>query len=83
MNKTTKLNDGQTHRILFTNGKLYLDGIQLAGDGISPAKDIIFEFKVGLEKQEEIPRVEQIEDTSVLKINVHDSVNSKDIGPGQ
>lgn len=69
-----KLNDGLVHKILFSRGKLYLDGIQIAGDGIIPDKDICFE----LQTSGELPK-----DPSILEINVHDTVAGKDIGPGQ
>lgn len=72
------------HKILFSKGKLYLDGKLIAGEGIIPEKDVTFEFvimpKTEEKKEEEKPPTS---DPSVLQINVKDSVNSKDIGPGQ
>lgn len=73
-----KLNDGQIHRILFSGGKLYLDGVQIAGEGISPQKDIVFEFNTNL-----VPESSPKEDPSVLEVNVHDTVMGKAVGPGQ
>ncbi len=81
MNKTKKLADGQTHKILFSNGKLYLDGVQLAGEGISPPKDVMFEFKVNTEPEDE--PVEQLKNPEFLEINVAEDMNMRDVGPGQ
>lgn len=64
------------HKILFTCGKLYLDDIQIAGEGILPQKDVCFEFTVG--KNEEAQK-----DPSILEINVVDKMAFKDVGPGQ
>lgn len=63
------------HKILFTKGKLYLDEVQIAGDGILPEKDVCFEFNV---EKEEV-----IKDPSILEINVVDKMAFKDVGPGQ
>jgi hypothetical protein len=76
-----KLTNG-SHKILFSKGKLYLDGIQIAGDGITPDKEIVFDFQVN--KPEEIEKKEIISrDPSVLEVNVYDSVIGKAVGPGQ
>jgi len=78
------LNDGEIHKLFFSRGKLYLDGTQIGGEGISPEKDIAIEFKTNL-----IPAVTSkpnnlsTKDPSVLEINVKDSVSGGDIGPGQ
>lgn len=78
-----KLNDGQTHKILFSNGKLFLDGVQIAGEGMTPAKDVLFEFQVlnpiQQVKKEELPP----KDPSVLEVNVFDAVPVRGVGPGQ
>lgn len=66
------------HKVLFSQGKLYLDGVQIAGDGIFPPKDVVFEFH-SEKKEEPVP----IEDPSVLSVNVHDSVSATALGPGQ
>lgn len=63
------------HKILFSLGKLYLDDVQIGGEGISPSKDIIFEF--------EINKPDMNKDPSILEINVVDSIRPKDLGPGQ
>lgn len=78
-----KLNDGQTHVILFSCGKLYLDGTQIAGEGIEPQKDVRFEFKVNTESNKEEPVSESGESPEILSINVHDQVMGKGVGPGQ
>ena len=70
------------HKILFSRGKLYFDGTLIAGEGVTPEKDVLFEFAVKGEivrNQIEIPK----KDPSILEINVVDEVRSKDIGPGQ
>lgn len=64
------------HKILFTCGKLYLDDVQIAGEGILPQKDVCVEFNV--EKKEEVQK-----DPSILEINVVDKMAFKDVGPGQ
>lgn len=74
--------ENNKYRILFSRGRLFLNDVQIAGIGITPEKDVLFEFAVKGEivrNQVEIPQ----ENPPVLKINVVDSVNSKDIGPGQ
>ena len=73
------LNDGKTHKVVFSRGKLYLDGVQIGGDDIAPGKDIAFDFKTNVR---EVERVKE-KDPSLLEINVHDSVANKDVGPGQ
>jgi len=75
-----KLTNG-SHKILFSRGKLYLDGIQIAGDGIFPDKEVAFEFQVN--KPEEVIKEASFKDPSILEVNVHDSVSGKDLGPGQ
>jgi len=77
-----KITNGK-HRILFSKGKLYLDGIQIAGEGILPEKNVAFEFQVN--KPEESPETSQKveKDPSVLEINVHESMALQSIGPGQ
>lgn len=70
------------HKILFSRGKLYFDGTLIAGEGVTPEKDVLFEFAVKGEivrNQIEIPK----KDPSILEINVVDEVKSKDVGPGQ
>ena len=70
------------HKILFSKGRLYLNGVQIAGEGITPEKDVLFEFVVKGEivrNQMEIPK----KDPSILEVNVVDEVRSKDVGPGQ
>lgn len=67
------------HKILFSQGKLYLDGVQIAGEGIYPPKDVVFEFHT--EKKEDPIPVQ--EDPSILSVNVHDSINATALGPGQ
>lgn len=73
-----KLNDGETHKILFSCGKLYLDGKQIAGRGIHPSKDIMFEFKVSIEEKEG-DTTTQTQNTSMLDISTHDSIDMGDI----
>lgn len=76
-----KLENG-SHKILFSKGKLYLDGNQIAGEGILPDKEVTFDFQVN--KPEEIEDEKIIgHDPSILEVNVHDSVSGKDMGPGQ
>lgn len=75
------------HKILFSKGNLYLDGVKIAGDGINPPKDVVFEFHVD-KPREELPKepidVEVIEkDPSLLEVNVADTMKMKSIGPGQ
>lgn len=74
-----KLNDGKVHKILFSMGKLYLDGEQIAGEGIEPQKDVVFEFQVNVPPVEE----KKEEFSPILEINVHDSIKSRSVGPGQ
>ena len=72
------------HKILFSKGRLYLNNVQIAGIGITPEKDVLFEFATKEEiihKKVESPVKEK--DPSVLEVNVVDSINSKDVGPGQ
>jgi hypothetical protein len=68
-----------THKILFSKGKLYLDGSQIAGDGILPEKDVVFEFQVNIPETV----VAAPKDPSILEVNVHDSIATKALGPGQ
>ena len=75
-----KLANGN-HRIFFSCGKLYLDGVQIAGEGILPAKEVAFDFQVN--RPEEVKREIPSQDPSILEVNVHDSVSGKDLGPGQ
>lgn len=63
------------HKILFKQGKLFLDGIQIAGEGIIPDKEVVFEFQIN--------KPEEKGDDSILEVSVHDSIKSKDLGPGQ
>ena len=73
-----------THKILFSRGDLFLDGVKIAGNGITPEKDVLFEFAVKdriIHKKIEIPVIQK--DPSILEVCVFDSVNSKDVGPGQ
>lgn len=72
------LNDGQLHKVIFSRGKLYLDGVQIGGDDVAPGKDIAFEFKTNVREVEQV-----VKDPSILEVNVHDSVVNKDVGPGQ
>ncbi len=73
-----KINNG-IHKILFSKGKLYLDGIQIAGEGINPPKDVTFEFHVNNPNEKKVVE----ENPPTLEINVHDTVAGRDIGPGQ
>ena len=73
------LNDGQSHKVVFSRGKLYLDGAQIGGEDIAPGKDIVFDFKTNPRNVEPV----QVKDPSLLEVNVHDSVVNKDVGPGQ
>jgi hypothetical protein len=77
------LNDGQTHKLLFSKGKLYLDGVQIAGEDILPGKDISFEFKTNVPVQEAVKEEVKEKDPSILEINVHDKVAGRSVGPGQ
>lgn len=70
-----------THKVLFSCGKLYLDGVQIAGEGINPPKDVVFEFQIN--KLETLKEEEKSKDISVLEVNVHDSVAARGVGPGQ
>jgi len=75
----SNLNDGKVHKIRFCKGKLYLDGIQIAGEGIASEKEVTFEFQTNT-----IPSiVSELKDNSVLEVNVHDTVTGKAVGPGQ
>ena len=72
------------HKILFSKGRLYLNDVQIAGIGITPEKDVLFEFAVKgeiIHNKVETPVKEK--DPSILEINVVDEVKSKDVGPGQ
>lgn len=84
--KNNNLNDGLAHKVVFSRGKLYLDGIQIGGEDVAPGKDISFEFNT--KAPEPMPEVirdtEYIEKTpEFLSINVHDKVAGKSVGPGQ
>lgn len=68
------INDGLEHTVLFRNGNLFLDNVQIGGDGINQGKDIIFKFKTDIPKPK---------DPSILEVNVHDSVAAQALGPGQ
>lgn len=72
--------DNGSHKILFSRGNLYLDGVQIGGEGILPAKDILFEFNIDNKNIVNEP-VEK--DPSILEINVFDAIPAHDIGPGQ
>lgn len=75
----TNLNDGQLHKVLFSRGKLFLDGEQIGGEDIAPGKEVAFEFKTNVIPVE--PKKEK--DPSILEINVHDKVAGRSVGPGQ
>lgn len=63
------------NKILFSDGKLFLNSIQIGGKDIIPNKDIVFEFHV--------KKHEKVVDSSILEINVYDSVAAQALGPGQ
>ena len=72
------------HKILFSKGRLYLNGVQIAGIGITPDKDVLFEFAVKEDIiHKKIEGQVKEKDPSILEVNVVDEVKSKDIGPGQ
>ena len=72
------------HKILFSKGRLYYDGAQIAGEGITPDKDVLFEFVVKDEIiHKKVETLVKEKDPSILEVNVVDEVRSKDIGPGQ
>ena len=71
------LNDGNVHKVLFSQGKLYLDGVQIGGEPLDPAKQIAFEFKTN------VVQPEPVKDPSILEINVQDKVAGKSVGPGE
>jgi hypothetical protein len=75
------LNDGGIHKVLFSQGKLYLDGVQIGGEPLDPAKQISFEFKTN--SSPGIPEEKPLKDPSLLEINVFDKVAGKSVGPGQ
>jgi hypothetical protein len=80
------LNDGLTHKVIFSRGKLYLDGVQIGGEDIAPGKDIAFEFNTKIPEQmpDVIREAEYSEKPpEFLSINVHDKVMGKAVGPGQ
>jgi hypothetical protein len=79
----SNLNDGQLHKVLFSKGKLYLDGVQVGGEDIAPNKDITFEFKTNMPTTEVVKDITPIKDPSILEINVHDKVAGRAVGPGQ
>ena len=68
------INDGKIHNVLFSKGKLFLDDVQIAGEGLLPEKEITFQFKTNLI---ETPAPE------FLEVNVFDKVAGKSVGPGQ
>ena len=72
-----------TNRILFSNGKLFLNNIQIAGEGIVPQKDILFEFNIN--KPENIINIspDPEESPPILEISVFDAIKGKSVGPGQ
>ena len=67
------------HKVLFSRGKLYLDGVQIAGEDNFPRKDVVFDFNINKPQEPVITP----KDPSILEINVHDSIKGKDLGPGQ
>lgn len=69
------LNNGK-HTITFKENKLFLDDIQIAGEGIYPPKNVILEFFINK------PELKK-EDPSILEVNVNDSINIQALGPGQ
>ena len=77
-----KIDNGK-HKIRFSEGKLYLDEVQIAGEGITPPKDVVFEFNVDKPKEEAVSPPDPNKDSSILEINVSDKIAQKDIGPGQ
>lgn len=79
----SNLNDGQLHKVLFSKGKLHLDGIQIGGEDIAPNKDITFEFKTNIPTTEVVKDVISQKDPSMLEINVYDKVAGRAVGPGQ
>jgi len=72
----------KTHKVLFSKGKLYLDDKQIAGEGITPDKDIVFTFQVKSEIKE-VEKKEELAFSPFLSVNVHDSIKGRDLGPGQ
>ena len=72
-----------THKIFFSQGKLYLDGVQIAGEGVIPNKEVTFEFQVNHPEEKTENREIISHDPSILEVNVHDSVSGQDLGPGQ
>ena len=77
-----KIQNGK-NRILFSGGKLYLNDIQIAGEGIVPSKDVVFEFQVNKpEEPVNIPLVVE-NHPSVLEVNVHEAMAIQGVGPGQ
>ena len=75
----TNINDGAIHKVLFSKGKLYLDGNQIGGEDVNPDKDITFEFMTAAKVEEPIKQ----KDNSVLEISVVDRVAGMSVGPGQ
>jgi len=70
-----------THKLLFSKGKLYLNDKQIAGEGITPEKDVLFTFQVKTEQPEVLSNDSTF--SPVLSVNVHDSIKGRDLGPGQ
>lgn len=74
----------EKHKILFSKGILYFDGEPIAGKGIAPDKDVLFEFAVKDEViHKKVETSVKEKDPSILEVNVVDEVRSKDVGPGQ
>ena len=70
------------HKVLFSKGNLYLDDIQIAGEGFSPEKEVTFEFNINKPEEKEVLPIKQ-KDPSVLEVNVCDEIAGQDVGPGQ
>lgn len=72
-----------THKIVFSKGKLFLNDKQIAGEGISSEKEIVFTFVINKpsKKIEELTEIEG--NPPFLNISVHDSVVTQAVGPGQ
>lgn len=57
------IKDNEIHTVLFKEGKLFLNNVQIGGEGVEQNKDIVFQFRVPKEK-----------DPSVLEINISDTI---------
>lgn len=77
-----KIQNGQ-NKILFSCGKLYLNGAQIAGEGIEPQKDVLFDFTVNIPEEKVEINTDPVKDSSVLEVNVFDAIKSQAVGPGQ